>query len=69
MAASIEDPSSIDFNNKTFDEKKKIVVDIIFKMCNYTDLSALWIHNKICASLTGVKTGEEIFKIIFGCDM
>lgn len=25
--------------------------------------------NRICASLTGVKTGEEIFKIIFGCDM
>ena len=41
MAASIEDPSSIDFNDKTFDEKKKIVVDIIFKMCNYTNLSAL----------------------------
>ena len=25
--------------------------------------------NRICASLTSVKSAEEIFKIIFGCDM
>ena len=68
---------------------KKIVIDLIFKMCNYTDLSAtaldwststmplfvnpqmvLWFVQKlnfdrICAALNSVKTGDEIFKIIF----
>ena len=70
-------------------KKKKIVIDLIFKMCNYTDLSAtaldwststmplfvnpqmvLWFVQKlnfdrICAALNSVKTGDEIFKIIF----
>ena len=70
-------------------KKKKIVIDVIFKMCNYTDLSAtaldwststmplfvnpqmvLWFVQKlnfdrICAALNSVKTGDEIFKIIF----
>ena len=73
-------------------KKKKIVIDLIFKMCNYTDLSAtaldwststmpLFINpqmvlsfvqqlnfDRICAALTGVKTGDEIFKIIF-CEL
>ena len=40
MAASIEEPQSTDFTCKTYDQKKKIVIDLIFKMCNYTDLSA-----------------------------
>ena len=40
MVASIEEPHSIDFTGKTYDQKKKIVIDLIFKMCNYTDLSA-----------------------------
>ena len=89
MAASIEEPQSTDFTCKTYDQKKKIVIDLIFKMCNYTDLSAtaldwststmpLFINpqmvlsfvqqlnfDRICAALTGVKTGDEIFKIIF----
>ena len=89
MAASIEEPQSTDFTCKTYDQKKKIVIDLIFKMCNYTDLSAtaldwststmplfvnpqmvLWFVQKlnfdrICAALNSVKTGDEIFKIIF----
>ena len=89
MAASIEELSSIDFTGKTFDEKKKMVVDIVYKMCNYNDLSAasldwsipnhpLFVNpqmvlsfvrklnfDRICADLDGVKTGDEIFKIIF----
>ena len=89
MAASIEEPPSVDFTGKTFDEKKKMMVDIIFKMCNYKDLSAtsldwsttdhpLFVNpqmvlsfvrklnfDRICAALDGVKTGDEIFKIIF----
>ena len=89
MVASIEEPHSIDFTGKTYDQKKKIVIDLIFKMCNYTDLSAtaldwststmplfvnpqmvLWFVQKlnfdrICAALNSVKTGDEIFKIIF----
>ena len=89
MAASIEEPQSIDLTGKTYDQKKKIVIDLIFKMCNYTDLSAtaldwststmplfvnpqmvLWFVQKlnfdrICAALNSVKTGDEIFKIIF----
>ena len=89
MAASIEEPQSTDFTCKTYDQKKKIVIDLIFKMCNYTDLSAtaldwststmplfvnpqmvLWFVQKlnfdrICAAFNNVKTGDEIFKIIF----
>ena len=89
MAASIEEPQPTDFTCKTYDQKKKIVIDLIFKMCNYTDLSAtaldwststmplfvnpqmvLWFVQKlnfdrICAALNSVKTGDEIFKIIF----
>ena len=89
MAASIEEPPSVDFTGKTFDKKKKMMVDIIFKMCNYKDLSAtsldwstpdhpLFVNpqmvlsfvrklnfDRICAALDGVKTGDEIFKIIF----
>ena len=66
-----------------------MVVDIIFKMCNYKDLSAtsldwstpdhpLFVNpqmvlsfvrklkfDRICAALDGVKTGDEIFKVIF----
>ena len=85
MAASIEEPQSTDFTCKTYDQKKKIVIDLIFKMCNYTDLSptaldwststmplfvnpqmVLWfVQDRICAALNSVKTGDEIFKIIF----
>ena len=89
MAASIEEPQSTDFTCKTYDQKKKIVIDLIFKMCNYTDLSAtaldwststmpLFVNpqmvlsfvqklnfDRICAALNSVKTGDEIFKIIF----
>ena len=39
-ASSNQEPQSIDFTGKSFDEKKKIVIDLIFKMCNYTDMSA-----------------------------
>ena len=87
--SSNEEPQSIDFTGKSFDEKKKIVIDLIFKMCNYTNMSAtaldwststmpLFVNlqmvlsfvqklnfDRICAVLTGVKTSDEIFKIIF----
>ena len=87
--SSNEEPQSIDFTGKSFDEKKKIVIDLIFKMCNYTDMSAtaldwststmpLFVNpqmvlsfvrrlnfNRIFVKLNGVKTGEEIFRIIF----
>ena len=39
-ASSNQEPQSIDFTGKSFDEKEKIVIDLIFKMCNYTDMSA-----------------------------
>ena len=39
-ASSNQESQSIDFTGKSFDEKKKIVIDLIFKMCNYTDMSA-----------------------------
>ena len=39
-ASSNQELQSIDFTGKSFDEKKKIVIDLIFKMCNYTDMSA-----------------------------
>ena len=88
-ASSNEEPQSIDFTGKRFDENKEIVIDLIFKMCIYTDMSAIALDwststmplfenpqmvlsfvqklsfDRICAALTGVKTGDEILKIIF----
>ena len=87
--SSNEEPQSIDFTGKSFDENEKIVIDLIFKMFIYTDISAtaldwststmpLFVNpqmvlsfvqklnfDRICSALTGVKTGDEILKIIF----
>ena len=40
MAATFPEPIVVDFTGKTFDEKKKFVIDIISIMC---DLAAQWL--------------------------
>ena len=89
MAATFPEPIVVDFTGKTFDEKKKFVIDIISIMCDLATQSLEWFtltmslfvdhsvqtfvetldFNRICVSLTGVKTDREIFKIIFEFEM
>ena len=89
MAATFPEPIVVDFTGKTFDEKKKFVLDIISIMCDLAAQSLKWFtltmslfvnhsvqtfvetldFNGICASLTGVKTDREFFKIIFEFEM
>ena len=89
MAATFPEPIVVDFTGKTFDEKKKFVIDIISIMCDLAAQSLKWFtltmslfvnhlvqtfvetldFNGICASLTGVKTDREFFKIIFEFEM
>ena len=89
MAATFPEPIVVDFTGKTFDEKKKFVIDIISIMCDLAAQSLKWFtltmslfvnhsvqtfvetldFNGICASLTGVKTDREFFKIIFKFEM
>ena len=38
--ASNTEPTTIDFTEKHFEEKRKIVLEIILKMMNYNDISA-----------------------------
>ena len=38
--ASNTEPTTIDFTEKHFEEKRKIVLQIILKMMNYKDISA-----------------------------
>ena len=87
--ASNTQPTTIDFTEKNFEEKRKIVLQIIWQMTNYNDISArtldwststmpLFVNSsmflsfirildfeRICSQLTGEKTVEEIFKIVF----
>ena len=89
MAATFPEPKVVDFTGKTFDEKKKIVIDVISIMCDLATQLLEWftltmylfvdhsVHtfienldfNRICASLTGVKTDREIFKIFLEFEM
>ena len=85
MAATSLEPIVVNFTGKTFDEEKKFVADIISIMLDLATQSLEWfiltmslfvdqpvqtfVVNRICASLTGVKTDREIFKIIFGSEM
>ena len=89
MAATFPEPKVVDFTGKTFDEKKKIVIDVISIMCDLATQLLEWftltmylfvdhsVHtfienldfNRICASLTGVKTDREIFKMFLEFEM
>ena len=42
MAATFPEPIVVDFTGKTFDEKKKFVIDIISIMCDLAAQSLKW---------------------------
>ena len=91
MASNIEQ-TTVDFTDKSFEEKKKMIVEAILKATNFNDISArtldwstsampLFVNSSMvltflqtlnfertCSQLTGKKTVDEIFRIVFNFD-